>query len=540
MKLFPLKMVLLVVAFGLTKGCQESKTAKKAADSITINLGSEPAAIHPFTSTDAYAQRLHDYTLDTLGVRDLDTNEWKPALAESWEISKDHTAFTFKLREGLVFHDGKPVTVEDVKFSFDTIFDKDLNTAHLRPYYENINSPEIIDARTIRFTAKNDYFNNFSVVAELPVVPKHFYGNKDLKKEHNKTVLGSGPYKLAAYDKGKRFVLEQNPNWWGRKDPEYSKHWNFKRVVLRFIKEHNVILESFKKGDLDYIGMNADMYLNKTSGPEWGSKVFKVQTKNKAPKGYSYVGWNNDHPILGDKNVRKALGMLYNRDEAMAKFEHNMSAHATGPVHVDSDYHPSTAKPLGFDPKGALQLFTSAGWKDTDGDGILDKVIKGKKTPLSITILEPSEEYSKYITIYKEEARKMGVEINVKIIEWNSLMKLTDERKFDAIHMAWGAGDVEIDLKQIWHTSSIGQGSNFVSYRNAEVDRLIDEARRTFDRPKRIQLVQKYAEIIAGDYPYLFMFNPTAVLYGHSKDMKRVKDSFNYSVGTQTWMIEKP
>lgn len=541
MKLFPLKLVLLVMAFTLAKGCQEKGKATKAnGDSITINLGSEPAGIHPFTSTDAYARRLQTYTLDAMAVRDLDTNEWRPALAESWETSADHKSFTFKLREGLVWSDGKPITTEDVKFSFDTIYDPSLNTAHLRPYYENINSPEIIDARTIRFTVKDEYFANFDVVAELWVVPKHFYGNKELKKEHNKTILGSGAYKIASYEKGKRFVLEQNPLWWGRKDPVFAEHWTFKRMVLRFIKEQNVIMESFKKGDLDYIGMNAEAFLNKTSGSEWGKKVHKVQTQNKAPTGYSYVGWNNNHPILGDKKVRQALGMLYNRDEAMTKFEHNMSSHADGPVYPLSDYHPGTSKPVPFDPKGALRLLTEAGWKDTDSDGIMDKMIQGRKMPLSITILEPSEEYSKYITIYKEEARKMGVEINVKIIEWNSLMKLTDERKFDAIHMAWGAGDVEIDLKQIWHTSSIGQGSNYISYRNAEVDRLIDQARKTFDRPKRIALVQKYAQLIADDYPYLFMFSPNTVLYGYGDHLKRVKDTFNYSVGVQTWKIQKP
>lgn len=539
MKLFPLKMVLLLAAFGLAKGCQEKKTSA-AGNTITINLGSEPASIHPNVSTDAYATRLYAYTIDMLCTRDLDTNEWKPGLAESWEISKDHRSFTFKLRDGLKFHDGKPVTVEDIKFSFDMIFDPALNTAHLRPYFENINSPEILDSRTIRFTAKDDYFNNFTTIAGMWVLPKHFYANQANKKEFNKTIVGSGPYKLVGYDKGKRFVLEQNPDWWGRKDPEFAKHWNFKRVVLRFISEQNVVMESFKKGDLDYIGMNAESYLNKTSGSEWGSKVFKVKTENKAPKGFSYVGWNNNHPILGDKTVRKALGMLYNRDEVMAKFEHNLSAHAAGPIYPASDYQPEDLRPLTYDPKGALQLLTGAGWKDSDSDGILDKVIKGVKTPLSITILEPSEEYSKYITIYKEEARKMGVEINVKIVEWNTLMKLTNERKFDAIHMAWGAGEVEVDLKQLFHSSMIEQGSNFIAYRNAEVDRLMEEARRTFDRPKRIALVKKYTKLIVDDHPYLFLFTPTAVMYGYSKHMVRPKDTFNYSIGTQTWTVQAP
>ena len=540
--MFPLKMVLLLAAFGLAKGCQEKKASSSVAGSgtFTINLGSEPATINPFTAADVPAGRLHDFTFDNLLIRDLDTNDWEPAVAESWEISKDKKAFTFKLREGVVWHDGKPLTVEDVKYSFEAIFDPDMNTAHLRPYYENIKLAEILDARTIRFSVKDEYFKNFDVVAELRLVPKHYYSDKALKKEHNKKIIGSGAYKLISYEKGKRFILEQNPDWWGRKDPKYSKQWTFKRMVLRFIKEQNIVMESFKKGDLDHIPMNPDTYLNKTSGPEWGSRLFKFKIQNKAPKGYSYVAWNNSHPILKDKSVRKALGMLYNRDEAMAKFEFNLSSFSDGPIYTDSDYHSPKSNPLLFDPKGALAELSAAGWKDTDADGILDKMINGRKTPLSVTVLEPSEDYAKYITIYKEEAKKMGVEINVKIIEWNSLVKLIDERKFDAIHMAWGAGDVDIDLKQIWHSGTGAQGSNFISYKNTEVDRLIDESRRTFEKSKRIPILQKASELIASDYPYLFMFSPVTNFYAINDRIERVKDTYQYGLGFQTWQLKTP
>lgn len=540
MKLFPFKMVLLILAFVLFQSCQEKgASSNKGKSSLSYNLQSEPSTIHPFNATDGYSQRLFTYACDRLMIRDLDTNEWEPALAESWEISKDKKTFTFKLREGLVWHDGKPLTVEDIKFSFDGIFSPDFSAASKRPYYENINSPEILDSRTIRFTAKDDYFGNFDEIGDLLIVPKHFYGNKELKKEHNKNLVCSGAFKVAKYEKGKRFVLEQNPDWWGRKDPKYSEFWQFKRFVLRFIKENNVELESFKKGDIDFIGMNAEMYMTQTSGPEWGKKINKVKTSNKSPKGYSYVAWNLKNPILADKKVRKALSMLYNRQLAMDKFELGVSAHADGPIPVSSEYHSPNLKPATFDPPGALKLLRENGWKDTDGDGILDKVLNGQKTQLSFTILAPSEDYTKYVTIYREDAKKMGVEINIKNIEWNSLVKLIDEKKFDGIQMAWGGGNVDIDLKQIWHTSSIDGGSNFISYSNSEVDRLIDLSRKTFEKSKRLPILQKASEIIASEDPYLFMFTPVSVMYGYSSRIQRPKDTFNYSVGLSRWTLEK-
>ena len=138
----------------------------------------------------------------------------------------------------------------------------------------------------------------------------------------------------------------------------------------------------------------------------------------------------------------------------------------------------------------------------TNCGGILDKVIDGKKTKLSITILEPNKEFVKYLTMYKEDAKKAGVEINVKLIEWNAFLKLLDERKFQAVRLGWGAGSVDWDPKQIWHSESQKGGSNFIGYKNPEVDKLIDEARTILDFEKRQKVLRKVFKLIADDVPY--------------------------------------
>ncbi len=537
MNLSLMKLMFLICLNVSFVACQDKDAQKSTSGSFFINIGGEPTTLNPLTSTDGYSQTVQGYIIEGLLERDLDTYEWKPALAEKWEVSKDNKVFTFTLREGVKWHDGKPLTVEDVKYSFDAIFDPTLNTAHMRPYYESIEKVEIVDPRTIRFTVKDDYFKNFDVCAGIAVIPKHFYSDATRKKDHGKVLLGTGPYKFATYEKGKRIVLERNEDWWGRKDPEESKTWNYPRLVLRFIQEENVITESFKKGDLDYIGLRPEAYVKKTDGPEWGTKLFKVKTVNKANKGYTFVGWNMKHPILSDKKVRRALAMLYNRDLAMEKFEYNLSAHADGPTEPSSDFHSPRLKPTAFDPQGALKLLTDAGWKDTDGDGRLDKMIAGKKTPFSITILEPNADYMKYLTIYKEEAKKVGVELELKQIEWNSFIKLIDERKFEAVRLAWGPGAGDPDPKQVWHSASQAGGSNFNHYSNPEVDRLIDLARRTHDRVKRIEIQQKVGELISADDPYLFMFAGKTTLYAHNTRIQKTRDTYTYGVGTQYWTL---
>ena len=140
-----------------------------------FNVGSSPTTLHALSSTDAYSSKVQSYILESLLERNVDTYDWEPALATKWKVSKDGTVFTFTLRESVKWHDGKPLTIEDVKFSFDAIVHpkNKYKTAHLKSFYENIKEAKILDKKTIQFIAKKKYFRNFDVVAGLTIVPKH-------------------------------------------------------------------------------------------------------------------------------------------------------------------------------------------------------------------------------------------------------------------------------------------------------------------------------------------------------------------------------
>lgn len=517
--------------------CQQKN--KKSANSITYNIGGEPTTLSPLSSSDTYSQGVHSYVFETLLDRDIKTYEWKPALATEWTISPDKRVFEYKIREGVKWHDGKEFTAEDVKYSYDVMFTDDWKAVQVRPYYESIKSVEVLDKYRIRFTVKDDYFQNFDVCSTLTILPKHFYTNPDNKKEFNRKLIGTGPYLLSKYDKGQKIIMVQNPDWWGRGVEEEKKTNLIKKINLRLVQDENVALELLKKGDIDFMGFRPEAFVKKTTGDVWEKKITKVKTENKTPKGYSFIGFNLKHPILKDREVRKALSLLFNRPMMLDKFEFNLSEFATGPIYVQSDYASSNVRPIPFDPNEALKVLTNAGWKDTDKDGLLDKVINGKKTPLSITIMEPSLDIIKYLTVFKEDASKVGVEINIKNIEWNSFVKLLDEKNFEAVRLAWGGGSVEWDPKQIWHSSSIaGASSNFISYSNPQVDKLIDEARTLYDRDKRIVLLQKVHELISSDYPYIWWFNSRYTLYGHSKRVVKPAETYTYGVGQSYWTVE--
>lgn len=518
-----------------------SNAAAPQGGTFYYRFEAEPLTINPITSTDLYSLYVRQLTMDRLLTMNVETHEWNPGLAERAELSEDGTAYTFFLRKDATFSDGKPVSAEDVKFSFDAIFDDAYAAAHFRPYFENFEKCEVVDPLTVRFIVKKKYFGNLEAVADtLWISPKHIYGDPKEGTKKNKSIVGSGPYVIEKYEQGQRITLARNKAWWGNSLDWLKGENNFDKIVIRFAKEDLVALEMLKKGDLDYLRRIApESYVKNAVGPEWGTKVLKLQVENKEPKSYGYIGWNQTNDLFKSRDVRLALQLLMNRDEMNKKFRYEMSLPATGPWYQQSEYADPKRKAIPFDPKKAAQLLAKSGWKDSDNDGVLDKIIDGKKVDFSFTLIHGNKDSEKYMTLYQQDLRKAGVKMEIQLLEWNALLKQVHEHTFQAAALAWGAGSVDLDPKQIWHsTSSVKGGSNYVSYSNPEVDKLIDEAREELDKGKRIKILRKVYNLIADDAPYAFLFNDRYWLYARTARLGVVNDTFTYGVDFQSWWIQ--
>ncbi len=509
--------------------------------SFYLNLSSEPPTLHPITSVDGYSRTVHGYVLESLMVRDPETYEFLPAIAEKMEVSKDGMTFTFTLRKGITFHDGKPLTASDVKFSFDMIFEPEYKAVHLQPYYENIEKAEVVNDYMVRFKAREKYFGNLESLAIMNIVPKHVYGDPKVSVKLNKSLVGSGPYMLESWDQGKKITLKRNDQWWGRDLPPFHKENNFEKLIFRFTKEETIVLERLKKGDIDFEdGLTPETFIKKMVGPPWDGKIQKHKVENKVPKSFSFIGWNLQNPLFKERETRRALAHLLNREELNKKFLFDMSLPATGPWYQQSDYADPIVKPIPFDPKKAGELLSQVGWADHDKDGILDRTRDGKSEKLSFTLLYASKDTEKYLTIYQEDLKKAGIQLQLKIVEWNAFLKVLDEKNFEAVTLGWGGGTVDHDPKQIWHSSSSAAGgSNFISYKNPEVDRLIEDGRKELDRAQRIKIFRKIYRTIADDAPYLFFFNSKFNLYALNSRIGQERPTYNYTVGSSYWWLKK-
>lgn len=535
-------ILILIFCISFVAGAKNypgSDKAKKGGD-FYLSILAPPVSLNPLSYEDGYAVSVFDYVFDSLLTLDPDTYEWQPSLAESWNISKDGLTFEFKLRPGITWPDGTKLSTQDIKFSFEAITDPDnkYNTAAKKPYYENIKEVQIVDEYTVKFICKEKYFKNFEVTAGLTVIPKHIY--QDSSKENFKKYLlnpiGSGPYVLKSFDRNKKLVLLKREDWWGEKLESNKGRYNFDRIHMKFVSEPTIEITMLEKGELDFSGLNPEQYMKQTSGKKWGKEITKEKVENSGPKGYTFIAWNFKDKRFTSQKTRLALYHLINRKLMNEKFSHNMSNLTAGPLYHQSPYVDSSVKPVNYDPKAAIALLKADGWSDSDGDKILDKVIDGQKYTLSFTILEPYQDFVKYLTVFKEDASKVGVEVKIKFVEWNTFVKLLDEKKFEALRLAWGGGSVDWEPKQIWHSKSAeGGGSNFISYSNPEVDKLIDSSKSIMNKNDRIKTLKKVYKLIANDVPYAFLFNPKYSLYAKNKKVMTPKKTYKYELGKSYW-----
>lgn len=529
-------IISLSVISSLTAGAQTTKikTDAPVGGTFNRNIGGEPPTIHPISSTDLYATMVQLYIFDTLAVRDPNTGDFIGRVAEKWEISKDNKVYTFKLRSGVTWSDGKPLTAEDVKFSLEAIREPAYKAAHMLPYFESVEKVEVVDASTVKFYFKDTYFQNFIAVGTMTLIPKHVYGDVEKSKKMSRTAIGSGPYTLEKFERGQRIVLKRRADWYGFKTG-FAGAYNFETVNLRFVKEDAVAFEMIKKNEIDFMALTPEYYVQKAKGAPWDKTAFKVKAENQRPKGFGFIGFNFKKPIFQDKNTRLALYHLLNREEMNQKFRFGMSKLAIGPYYQQSKFASKKVQPVLFDPAKANELLAKAGWKDTDKDGTLDRMINGTKTNFKFSVIYSNKDVEKYWTLYKEDLKKAGIDLDLKYLEWNSFLKSLDEGSFDTAALAWSAS-LEWDPKQIWHSSNaIPGGSNFISYKNNQVDKLIDTARVEPDATKRLQQLQQVYELIAADIPYLFLFNEAYDFYAHSAKVEKPGDTFGVDLGFDYW-----
>lgn len=498
-------------------------------DWLMLRLPAEMPHLNPVTSTDAYSSTILAYVFDPLLERNPDTLEMTPWLAESWEVSPDHLVYTFHLREGLVFSDGVPLTSEDVKFTFDRILDPAVDAPHLRSYFTDLVSVEAPDPRTVRITCSKPYYRHLVMIGSTQVIPKHVYGVGDFNNHPaNRAPVGSGMYVLESWTTGQELILARNPRFWGTA----LRGWpHFDKIRYAVITDDNAAFQLLARGDLDSMALTPEDWTRRANTPRFRERFNRFTSNRPA---YTYIGWNLRKPQFADKRVRRALAMLLDRETILREIYKGlgMAVHS-GFMPGTPEYNASLSA-VPFDPAGAARLLEEAGWRDTDSDALLDKDGTVLRFETLLTNQNPVAE--KILTVYKEELARAGVELVIRPMEWASMLDRVDKRDFDSVIMGWQMPP-DPDPYQIWHSSQADKGSNYVGFVNAEADKLIEDARVTFDTAERIRLYHRFQEILMDEQPYLFMLAPKALLAA-DKRIQGIR-SHPFGMDEREWFVPK-
>lgn len=476
-------------------------------NTLVWHLQAEPDLINPILSTDAYASRIEGFVFDTLIDRDPKTLKFRAKIAESWSWSSDRLSLIFTLKKTVTFHDGVPLTADDVVFSFERIQDPKVNSPHLRSYYDRVLKVEAIDTYTVRFVFKEPYFMALNIAGGIPILPRHLY-SQDAETFNsspiNRAPVGSGPYRFQKWDTGKKITLTKN-------DAYYGAHPAISKIEFRIIPESSVALMVLKKGLLDLMTVRPIQWLRETQSPRFTTQYNKYQYYTP---GYRFLAWNARRPQFNDARVRKAMTHFVNRQALIDKLEFGLGKMTSGPFFVLSPDYDASILPWPYDPVRGKALLEEAGWRDHDRDGILDK----DGVPFRFTLLLKSGATfeSRAATILKEDLAKAGIDLSIETMEWAVYLDRINKREFDAVMLGWSMG-YDSDPYQVWHSSQAESGSNFVGFSNREADRLIEASRREFDDEKRQMIFHELHRIIHDEAPYTFMYCSPALLVLHNR-----------------------
>ncbi len=456
----------------------------------------------PNITTDGSSHEVGSLIYTGLVKRDKDLN-LIPSLAESWDLSKDCLTLTFRLRKDAKWHDGHPVTAEDVRFTYEAMIHPKTPTAYKEDFLA-VQSFEVLDPYTVRIT----YPQPYAAAVEswgIWMLPKHLL-ERHVKEgrlreaPENRRPVGNGPYRLAEWKSGEKVVVLANPDYFeGR--PYIS------RVVYRIIPSQATIFLELKAKGVDFAGLTAIQFKRQTEYPAFRKAYSKYQYPANA---YTYFGFNLKDPRFADRRVRRAFAHAISKQELIDGVRLGLAREATGPYKPGTwAYNPDVVR-FPYDPEKAKALLAEAGWKDTDGDGILDR--NGEPFTFTIRTNQGNEERKKVAEIVQRRLKDIGVAAEIQILEWAAFIKeFVKKRRFEAIILGWGIG-LDPDQYEVWHSSKTGPDElNHISYANPEVDQLLELGRASCRREERKKYYVRLQEVLAEDQPILFLYFPDAL-----------------------------
>ena len=455
-------------------------------ETLVMIIENSPTNLDPRVGLDAQSERIDDLLFDDLLTRDDHLNV-QPGLAERWEIPDPRT-YVFHLHRGVKFHDGRPLTSRDVKWTFDSLLQGKIRSTKSGAY-RLVDRIDATDDSTVVFHLKDPFATllwNLSDGA-IGIVP---YGSGD---EMSSKPIGSGPFRLVSAKLDREIVIERNQDYWGQKA-------RVNRVRLIVVPDTTTRALELRKGSADIainaFGLTADMILALQREP-------KLQVLRGPGTVLSYLAFNLRDPILKDVRVRQALAFAIDRRPMLQYLARGFARPADSVLPPESWAYNAEVVHYPYDPERARQLLEQAGYSAVNG------------VRFHLTMKTSTEESTRLMAaVLQQQLHDVGIALDIRTFEFATFFSDVTRGAFELYSLRWIGGNEDPDIfEYVFHSARFPpHGANRGYYSNPRVDALIDQARSQLDQNTRKRLYAEIQNILAQQLPYVNLWYQDNVL----------------------------
>jgi len=467
----PLSRLAAALSLALLAACSQRLPIDEGR--LVIALPGTPVSLDPRLATDAYGEQILQMTHAALLRLDAAGNP-VPDLASGWE-TPDPLTCAFTLRPGISFHDGRPLTSADVKFTFDWILDPANRSPH-RAMYRYVRSIETPDARTVVFRLSEPFAPFLSTMARGIVPAGSRAGGYT-------PPAGAGPYRIDDVSPDGAAELSAFDGCIGGTPA-------IRRVTVKFVPDSNVRFLELTAGSVNFSlnGVDPDMLAA-------AEKTGRLAVEEAPGGNVSYLGFNLRDRALSDPRVRRAIALAVDRDAIVRAIWEGRADVVDTILPVGSWAHDPELPTVLPDPARARRLLDEAGYRDPDGDGPLPRLRLTYKT-------SQNEVRRRVATVVQEQLRQVGIHVEIQSLEWGTFFSDVKKGNFQLYGLTWvGISDPDIYYHAFHSASAQPDGANRGGYSNARVDRLTEAARREPSRERRRGMYREVQRILARDLP---------------------------------------
>ncbi|MEX1190090.1 MAG: ABC transporter substrate-binding protein [Bacteroidia bacterium] len=527
-------------------------------NSVIVHFLAEPSGLHPTNDHNAYTSAIFQCTQKRLVTLDLQSGDFVPdVLTKIPQILSDSMSYSCEIRKDLRWDNGDLLSLNDILFTFKVMVCPCVNNAELKSFFGNLTGVTASDSLDDQFVIKlkERYFDNLLLLSEVVILQEKFHDPKlnlrnisfsemksdslsdnqskivdDFCKKFNSADLGRipskmnglGPYKVQDWQAGGYITLVRKP----QHSPDSSKIEKEKaypeKIIFKVIRDMEPTVLALKKQEIDFSSELSSVALDKLKKKDYFNENYQAEAIESFT--FTYLGMNmrpegGRVPYFTDVRVRKALAFVIPTDEIIHVIAKGQGRRIGGFIlPAQPDFDPEIPI-ISLDHKKASNLLDDAGWKDTDGDNVRDKLIRGKREPLAFKLSYMLSPVTKdLVLMIRNEAKKVGIDVQPDPMEFSYFYQQAFAHEFDAMLGAWSKSARPDDPRQLWHSESWStHGANFTGFGNAYTDSLIEETNRELNPKRRALMMHLLQDEVFKQQPYIFLFNATRKVALHRR-----------------------